>query len=77
MPQAVDDPLYSGDQVCSYYGLSPYTLEAWRHRGKPALPYIKVGRCVRYRKSAVEKFLADNTVTSTAEDKARRAQVTN
>ena len=43
------------------------TLAVWRSTGRYGLRYIKVGRCVRYRKSDLIEFLASCTVTNTGE----------
>ena len=51
---------------------SPKTLESWRNRGEN-LPFLKLGRRVRYRLSDVLSFLDDNTFRSTREAKTRRA----
>ena len=39
------------------------TLAVWRCEGRYNLPYIKVGRLVRYRRSDVLAFLASRTRT--------------
>jgi hypothetical protein len=44
-------------------GLSPRTLEVWRSTKRYALAYFKVGRCVRYRKSDLDDFLAARRVS--------------
>ena len=49
---------------------SPKTLESWRNRGE-GLPFLKLGRRVRYRLSDVLRFLDQNTFTSTREAKTR------
>lgn len=54
-------------QAAEYLGLKPQTLSIWASTGRYALRMIKVGRCVRYRKSDLDRFLEERTVTSTAE----------
>jgi hypothetical protein len=51
-------------------GQSPKTLESWRNRGQE-LPFLKLGRRVRYRLSDVIAFLDKNTFVSTREAKTR------
>ena len=46
--------------------LSKRTLERYRVSGLGP-KYLKCGRCVRYRVSDIETWLADRTVTSTSE----------
>lgn len=42
-------------------GVSGGTLSVWRSTGRYALPYVKVGRRVRYRLSDLEKWLEQRT----------------
>lgn len=42
-------------------GLSPGTLSVWRSTGRYALPFVKVGRHVRYRVSDLEAWLEKRT----------------
>jgi excisionase family DNA binding protein len=54
--------LFDTDQAAGYLGLNPHTLEVWRCTKAHDLPYIKVGRLVRYRKSALHAWLSSRTV---------------
>lgn len=54
-------------EAASILGVKKQTLSAWRCTGRYDLPFIKVGRCVRYRRSDLVKFLADRTVRNTGE----------
>jgi len=60
--------LLTSDQTADWLGLkNKHTLEVWRSTKRyPELEYIKVGRLVRYKREAVERFLESRTV-STAE----------
>ncbi len=51
-----DHQLLSPEQVSSVTGLSVETLAQWRSR-KQHLPYLKVGRRVRYDPKDVEAYL--------------------
>jgi len=58
------DPLLRSDEAAKYLGVSPGQLRLSRHTGElfkgvstPA--YLKVGHAVRYRKSTLERWLAD------------------
>lgn len=65
-----DDPLYHTKDAAAYLALSPSTLERFRATGNPAIPYIKFpGRrgAVRYRKSALDAFLASSVKTCTSD----------
>jgi hypothetical protein len=54
--------LLNEDEVESYLGKGKNTLAIARSRGNPVLPYIRVGRSVRYDPVAIAKFIANNTV---------------
>jgi len=54
--------LFSNDQSAAYLGITPRTLEVWRCTKRHIIPYIKVGRLVKYRKSALDAFLDQQTV---------------
>lgn len=58
----VADPLLSEGETAALIGVRPGTLQVWRCTARYPLAYVKVGRCVRYRRSAVEQFLASRTV---------------
>ena len=46
--------------------ISPGTLQVWRSTGRYALPFVKVGRRVRYRPEDLQKWLQDRTRESGA-----------
>lgn len=52
--------LMSIQQTAEYLGLSVGTIYQWRSQHK--IPYIKVGRKVRFRKEQLEQWLAERTV---------------
>jgi excisionase family DNA binding protein len=54
--------LLSRTEAASLLALKPQTLALWASTGRYHLPYIRVGRSVRYRRSDLERFLADRTV---------------
>lgn len=56
--------LLSNEQAAAYLGITPRTLEVWRCTKRYLIPFIKVGRLVKYRKSALEDFLLQQTVDS-------------
>lgn len=37
--------------------LSPYTLSVWRSTGRYNLPFLKIGRNVRYRRADLQTWL--------------------
>lgn len=46
--------------------VKPNTLTNWRCTKRYAIPYIKVGRCVRYRVSDLLQFMENTRVTGEA-----------
>ena len=55
------DPLFTPPQAASYLEVTESTLSVWRCVGRYSIPYIKVGRLVRYKKSALDAFLDRRT----------------
>lgn len=45
-----------------YLGVKESTLAVWRCTKRYPLPFIKVGRLVQYRKSALDAFLVSRTI---------------
>lgn len=54
--------LLTNDQAAAYIGVTPRTLEVWRCTKRHQIQFIKVGRLVKYRKSALDAFLDQQTV---------------
>ena len=54
--------LLNNEEAAAYLGVSPGTLEVWRSTKRYEISYIKVGRLVKYRKEALDDFLATQTV---------------
>ena len=62
------DPKLTENEAAEFLGIKPQTLAVWRSTHRYDLPYIKVGRLVRYQFSALKKFLTENTVGGTHTD---------
>lgn len=60
-PVQVDDK-----QAAVALGMKASTLAVWRSTGRYNLPFLKVGRLVRYRVSDLAEFLARRTTDHTA-----------
>lgn len=56
------DELLDEIAVAKLLGIKPQTLAIWRMK-KEKLPFSRVGRLIRYRKTDVEHFLTENTVS--------------
>lgn len=57
--------LLSPSEVAELLGVTIQTLAVWRCEQRYELPYVKVGACVRYRRSDIERFLETRTYGST------------
>jgi hypothetical protein len=60
-----DDTLATPREVAEVLHVRESTLAQQRYRGL-GLPYLKVGRAIRYKWSDVEAYLAERTVTPEA-----------
>ena len=58
------DPLRSEREAAEYLGVKPTTLQVWRSTKRYPLEYVKVGRLVRYRQSALDAFAQARTVAA-------------
>ena len=68
------DPKYPPVQVddksaAAALGVQANTLAVWRSSGRYRLPFIKVGRSVKYRLSDLAEFIANRTACNTREGK--------
>ena len=45
--------------AAKFLGVRPSTIRAWCSRKK--IPFFKAGRCVRFRRSWLEEFIARNS----------------
>ena len=52
------DPLLSIPEAAAYLNIQPQTLSNWRTTGRYNIPAIKVGRLIRFKKSALDAFIA-------------------
>lgn len=59
------ETLLNAKQTAELLGIRQQTLAIWRMTGRN-LPYVKIGRSVRYKLSAVEEFIEKRTVPATA-----------
>ena len=60
-----DDPLMRSAAVAEYLGVVIPALEKWRQLGTGP-DYVKVGRLVRYKKSALDAWITARTVSPAA-----------
>ena len=56
------DPLLTPPEAAAYIGVTENTLSVWRCVGRYDIQFVKVGRLVKYRKSALDAFLDRRTI---------------
>lgn len=49
-------------EAADFLAVTPGTLSVWRSTGRYNIPYIKVGRNVRYRRKDLESWLESRAV---------------
>jgi excisionase family DNA binding protein len=59
-------------EAAKVLGLSTGTLTIWRCVKRYPLPYVRVGRNIRYRAADLEHFLDSRTMPGVAEQNSRR-----
>jgi excisionase family DNA binding protein len=65
-PSLVRRELLDEKAAAELLDIAPGTLSVWRSTGRYRIPFIKVGRRVRYRRADLEAWLASRTRTSGA-----------
>lgn len=53
---AIEDRLMTEEEAADYLRIKPRQLYNWRLKGH--IPFIRIGRALRVRKSAIDKALA-------------------
>lgn len=59
--------LLTEDEAAALLKVQPATLATWRVRGRPHLPFVRVGRCVRYRPQDIGAFIEGHLHRSAGE----------
>jgi len=59
---------FSNSEAAAYLGIAPETLEIWRCTGRHKIPYVKVGRRVRYRRSDLDNWMQSRTMHASGDD---------
>ena len=57
-----EDGLLSRKQAATYLGLVPHTLAVWEWKGNYQLEPIRIGGRVRYRRSALDRYISNNLI---------------
>jgi hypothetical protein len=55
------EKLLTSNQAADFLGISHGTLDVWRCNKRYSIPYIKIGRLVKYKMSDLINFLDDRT----------------
>ena len=63
---AANADLLDDHAAAALLDVSPGTLAVWRSTGRYALPFVKIGRKVRYRRSDLEAWMQARTRESGA-----------
>ena len=61
-----ENNLLNNDEAANLIGVEPRTLEVWRCTKRHQIPYMKVGRLVRYRREDLENWLNSRMICATA-----------
>ena len=62
MPQQESaSDLLSREQAAAYLGVAAQTLAIWKCTKRQDLPYVKVGRLIKYKRSELDAFIRRNT----------------
>ena len=56
------DEFLNTSEAAAFLRAKPGTLEIWRSTKRYCIPYVRVGRLVRYRKSDLQKWLDSRQV---------------
>lgn len=54
--------LLTREQAANYLGITSSTLAVWASVKRYNLPYVKVGRLVKYRRADLDAFISRRTV---------------
>jgi len=54
--------LLTPDRAAAFLGTTPGTLQTWRCTRAVKIPFVKIGRCVRYRRRDLEEYVLDNLI---------------
>ena len=60
--------LMTRKEAADYLGVKARTLEIWASTGRHRIPYVRIGREVRYRKSDLDKVIDRLMVTPRPQD---------
>jgi hypothetical protein len=59
-----DTALLDDEQTAGFLSIRKTTLQVWRSTNRVQLPYVKVGRLVRYRAGDLRAFIESRVVAA-------------
>ena len=62
LDQTIQNDLLDDHAAAAILGVTPQTLAVWRCSKRYALPYLKIGRLVRYRRADLLAWLESRVV---------------
>lgn len=60
--------LIAETQAAKILGVSPGTLSVWRSTGRYKIPFVKIGRLVRYQRETLQTWIQSRTQTRGSTD---------
>ena len=61
MEAFLTNSLLTTEQAAQFLNIKPRTLVVWRHEGRSELPFVRLGRAVRYRSQDIKIYIERNT----------------
>ena len=58
--RAANSMLFTRREAAAYLGVAEQTLAVWKCTGRRSLPFVKIGRLVRYRKADLDAFILEH-----------------
>lgn len=59
-----NNQLFTPQQAAEYLGVKVQTLAIWRATKRYPIPYIKIGRLVKYKKEDLDAYISECAVSS-------------
>ena len=58
----MNEPLLTTREAAELLGIKENTLTIWRNTDRQHIPYIKIGRAIRYKRSDLVNYLNERIV---------------
>lgn len=60
--EILNQKLLDENETAEYLKIAPGTLSVWRSVGRHKLPFVKVGRLVRYRQADLDNWIESRVI---------------